>query len=165
MRYSEIKLNDSVNGIGVNLSLWVQGCPIRCEGCHNEHIWDFEGGKPFGKKEIDYILSMIDSKTKRDLSILGGEPLAPQNIEGLLNFLIIFRRYCPDKKIFLWTGYKFETLSPLQRIILPYIDVVIDGRFEKENKQLQLKLRGSTNQRIIVVKETLESGEIVEMEG
>ena len=150
MRFSEIKDNDIANGEGIVMSLWTQGCPHHCKGCFNLETWDFDGGKEFKEEDKEYILQNIDKNNiKRNLSILGGEPLCPQNIDGVISLCKAFKEKYPEKIIYVWTGYVLEEFDDTQKKILDYIDVLIDGKFEIDNKDLSLKLRGSTNQRII----------------
>ena len=150
MRFSEIKDNDIANGEGIVMSLWTQGCPHHCKGCFNMETWDFNGGKEFKEEDKEYILQNIDKNNiKRNLSILGGEPLCPQNIDGVISLCKAFKEKYPEKIIYVWTGYVLEEFDDTQKILLDYIDVLIDGKFEIDNKDLSLKLRGSTNQRII----------------
>lgn len=150
MRFSEIKDNDIANGEGIVMSLWTQGCPHHCKGCFNLETWDFDGGKEFKEEDKEYILQNIDKNNiKRNLSILGGEPLCNQNIQGVISLCKAFKEKYPEKIIYVWTGYVLEEFDDTQKKILDYIDVLIDGKFEIDNKDLSLKLRGSTNQRII----------------
>jgi len=150
MRFSEIKDNDIANGEGIVMSLWTQGCPHHCKGCFNMETWDFNGGKEFKEEDKEYILQNIDKNNiKRNLSILGGEPLCNQNIQGVISLCKAFKEKYPEKIIYVWTGYVLEEFDDTQKKILDYIDVLIDGKFEIDNKDLSLKLRGSTNQRII----------------
>ena len=150
MRFSEIKDNDIANGEGIVMSLWTQGCPHHCKGCFNMETWDFNGGKYFKEEDKEYILQNIDKNNiKRNLSILGGEPLCNQNIQGVISLCKTFKEKYPEKIIYVWTGYVLEEFDDTQKKILDYIDVLIDGKFEIDNKDLSLKLRGSTNQRII----------------
>ena len=150
MRFSKIKLNDIANGVGITLSLWTQGCPHKCKGCFNRETWDFNGGMEFTKADEDYIINIINAdNVKRDLSILGGEPLCPQNIEGVINLCKRFKEEYSDKKIYIWTGYRIEDLDETQSEILEYIDFLIDGKFEIDKKNLSLTMRGSSNQRIL----------------
>lgn len=161
MRFSKIKNNDIVNGIGITLSVWTQGCPHRCKGCFNKETWDFNSGKEFTNDDLNYIISNIDSfNVKRNLSVLGGEPLCPQNVEGVINLCREFKKVYPDKLIYLWTGYTIEEFNKLQKQILEYVDFIIDGKFEEAKKNLNLKLRGSSNQRILDVKNNEFIGEI-----
>ena len=153
MRFSKIKDNDIANGEGIVMSLWTQGCPHHCKGCFNMETWDFTAGKEFKEEDKEYILQNIDKNNiKRNLSILGGEPLCEQNIQGVINLCKEFKERYPDKIIYVWTGYVLEQFDEMQNRLLNYIDVLIDGKFEIENKDLSLKLRGSTNQRIINIK-------------
>jgi len=153
MRFSKIKDNDIANGEGIVLSLWTQGCPHHCKGCFNVETWDFNGGREFTAKDKQYIFDNIDKNNiKRNLSILGGEPLCPQNLEGVINLCKEFKNKYPDKMIYVWTGYLFEEFTKQQDEILKYIDVLVDGKFEEDKKNISLKLRGSTNQRIIYLK-------------
>ena len=150
-RYNAILTNDVVNGEGVCVSFFIQGCPHHCKGCFNPETWDFEGGKPYTegvKKEI--IKAIRANGIRRNFSILGGEPLAGKNIEMTKDIVKAVRNTYPDIKIFLWTGYDFEGSSHDMDFfeILQYIDVVIDGKFIEELKDLNLRLRGSSNQRI-----------------
>lgn len=162
MRYIKIKDNDIANGIGVTMSLWTQGCPHHCKGCFNVETWDFNGGKEFTESEFKYILDNINKNNiDRDLSILGGDPLCHQNVDGIIHLCKEFKKVYPNKKIYLWTGYTFEDLNDTQKSILNYIDVIVDGKFIKEKRDLSLKFRGSSNQRVIDVKETLKNDKIV----
>lgn len=161
MRYSQIKPNDVVNGEGISVSLWTQGCPHYCNGCFNKETWDFNSGKEFGQDECEYILKILNADNiNRNLSILGGEPLCEQNIEGVLALVEMVKKKFPSIKIYVWTGYIFEELiSKYSSETFKYIDVLIDGKFEKDLKDLSLLLRGSKNQRIIDVSKTLKTGD------
>lgn len=162
MRYIKIKDNDIANGIGVTMSLWTQGCPHHCKGCFNVETWDFNRGKEFTKSDLKYIFDNINKNNiDRDLSILGGEPLCPQNLEGVINLCKEFKSVYPNKKIYIWTGYTLEEFNDIQKSILNYIDVIVDGKFIEEKRNLSLKLRGSENQRVINVKETLKNKKII----
>lgn len=153
MIFSKIKNNDIVNGIGITMSIWTQGCPHRCKGCFNKETWTFNEGNEFTNDDLNYIISNIDSfNVKRNLSILGGEPLCPENVEGVINLCREFKKVYPDKLIYLWTGYTIEEFNKLQKQVLEYVDFIIDGKFEEAKKNLNLKLRGSSNQRILDVK-------------
>ena len=150
-RYNTIIKNDIVNGEGVCVSFFVQGCPHRCPGCFNLETWDFQNGKPYTeqvKKEIIDAISAND--ITRNFSVLGGEPMASQNLTMTEEVVTIVRKTYPEITIFLWTGY---TLSQLKSVnndqvnnILDQIDVLIDGEFIEKQKDLNLKLRGSSNQ-------------------
>lgn len=162
MKFIKIKDNDIANGVGITMSLWTQGCPHHCKGCFNVETWDFNKGKEFTKSDLKYIFDNINKNDiHRDLSILGGEPLCPQNIEGVINLCKEFKRIYPNKKIYIWTGYTLEEFNDTQKSILKYIDVIVDGKFIEEKRNLSLKLRGSENQRVINVKETLKNKKII----
>ena len=162
MKFIKIKDNDIANGVGITMSLWTQGCPHHCKGCFNTETWDFNKGKEFTKSDLKYIFDNINKNDiHRDLSILGGEPLCPQNIEGVINLCKEFKKIYPNKKIYIWTGYTLEEFNDTQKSILKYIDVIVDGKFIEEKRNLSLKLRGSENQRVINVKETLKNKKII----
>lgn len=162
MKYTQIKDNDIANGVGITMSLWTQGCPHHCKGCFNMETWDFNKGKEFTELDLKYIFDNINKNDiHRDLSILGGEPLCPQNIEGVINVCKEFKKIYPNKKIYIWTGYTLEEFNDTQKSILKYIDVIVDGKFIEEKRNLSLKLRGSENQRVINVKETLKNKKII----
>ena len=161
MRFSKIKDNDIVNGIGITLSVWTQGCPHRCKGCFNKETWTFNEGNEFTNDDLNYIISNIDSfNVKRNLSILGGEPLCPENVEGVVNLCREFKKVYPDKLIYLWTGYTIEESNKPQKQVLEYVDFIIDGKFEEAKKNLNLHLRGSSNQRIFDIKNNEFIGKI-----
>lgn len=163
MKYSQIKPNDIVNGEGISVSLWTQGCPHHCKGCFNQSTWNYKDGKEFTQADCDYILSILNKDNiKRNFSVLGGEPLCPENIEGVLSLVETVKRNFPDIKVYVWTGYLFEELiNRYPNLNFNYIDVLIDGKFEKELKDLSLLLRGSKNQRVIDVNKSLKSGSVV----
>lgn len=164
-RYADLKYNDSINGEGITMSFWVQGCDFKCKNCHNSSIWDFDGGKPYISKNIieDIKNNIYKNGIKRNLSILGGEPLHIRNIFMVYDLCASIKRIFPEVKIWVWTGYNFEDLfkNDLHRIILNYIDVLVDGRFIEELKDLKLKHRGSSNQRIIDVQKSLNQNKVI----
>ena len=162
MRFSKIKDNDIANGLGITMSFWTQGCPHHCKGCFNKETWNFEDGEEFTQEDLKYIIESINKNNiKRDLSILGGEPLCPQNVEGVITLCKEFKRHYPEKLIYLWTGYTIENFDDIQKEILNYIDILIDGKFEEDRKNLSIKLRGSSNQRVIYVKRYLEDDAVI----
>ena len=161
MRYNRIKLNDIANGKRVNVSLFTQGCPHHCKGCFNGETWDFNGGKEFTEETLQYIIDNINVLTERDLSILGGEPLCEQNVDGVIHVCKTIKELFPDKMIYIWTGYLYENFNEKQKEVLQYIDVLVDGPFIEAKRDLKLKMKGSPNQRVIDVKKTLESNNIV----
>ena len=162
MRFSKIKDNDIANGLGITMSFWTQGCPHHCKGCFNKETWNFEDGEEFTQEDLKYIIENINKNNiKRDLSILGGEPLCHQNVEGVITLCKEFKRHYPEKLIYLWTGYTIENFDDIQKEILNYIDILIDGKFEEDRKNLSIKLRGSSNQRVIDVKRYLEDDAVI----
>lgn len=169
MNYASIKIMDVANGPGVRMSLFVSGCTHYCKGCFNEEAWDFNYGEPFTQKETDYIIEYVSSPYIAGLTILGGEPMEHVNQQGLLSLLRQLREKCPDKSVWCFTGYDFEKdivgrmiqEYPETQELLSYIDVMVDGKFVEELKDLSIRFRGSSNQRIIMVKESLEQGEVV----
>ena len=165
MRYTEVKLNDIVNSNGgINISIWTQGCPHHCNSCFNPSTWSFNTGKVYNEELVEYIFSNIDKHNiKRNLSILGGEPLCEQNVLGVVDLCRKFKEKYPHKKILIWTGYTYEQLTEKQCLVLPYIDILVDGKFEIDKKDISLKMRGSSNQRVIDVKETLKENKIIEI--
>lgn len=162
MRFSKIKDNDIANGLGVTMSLWTQGCPHYCKGCFNGETWDFNAGEEFEDSDLKYILENINkNNVHRDLSILGGEPLCPENVDGVIEVCKIFKEKFPEKKIYLWTGYVVEGFNQKQREVLNYIDVLVDGPFVQDKRNLSLMMRGSSNQRVIDVKKSIDENKIV----
>lgn len=154
-RYSVIIPNDVVNGRGVCVSFFVQGCPHHCPGCFNEETWDFYGGMPYSPEVKWNIIKAISANNlTRNFSVLGGEPLAPQNLNMTWEVIDAVRHAYPHIEITLWTGYTFEQLmvQPDETLlnILNNINVLVDGPFIEEEKDLTLRLRGSCNQRIWV---------------
>ena len=150
MRYAAIIPNDVSNGEGVCTSFFVQGCPHHCKGCFNPETWDFTGGRQFTEQTVEEILDAIAANgVDRNLCILGGEPLAPENVDMVDEVIHRVRQVFPHIKIFLWTGYTFDQIKTYEIIpLLKHIDVLIDGPFIEEEKDLSLKLRGSRNQHI-----------------
>lgn len=152
-RYAKIQENDIVNGEGVCVSLWTQGCPHHCPQCFNPETWDYNGGNQAYDYEIaEKIISAISANNiQRNFSILGGEPLCDQNLP-LLNYIIpAVKNHYPNIKIFIWTGYTIEELRERETAyeIMKLADVVIDGRFDYTQRDITLKWRGSRNQRIL----------------
>ena len=156
-RYNAIIPNDVVNGHGVCVSFFVQGCPHHCPGCFNEETWDFHGGVPYTPEVKWNIIKAISANNiNRNFSILGGEPLVPQNINMVWEVIDAVRHAYPNIEITLWTGYTYEELmvQPNENLlnILNTIDILVDGPFIEKEKDLSLKLRGSRNQRIWIRK-------------
>ena len=154
MRISKIKDNDVANGLGISMSVWTQGCPHHCKGCFNMGTWSYDSGREFTDNDLDYIIKNINKhNVERNLSILGGEPLCPENVAGVINLCKTIREIYPSKKIYLWTGYTFEEFNSEQKEVLKYVDIIVDGKFEIDKKDLSLLIRGSSNQRIINISE------------
>ena len=147
MNYGGIIKNDIANGPGVRVSLFVSGCRNHCPGCFQPETWDFDYGDPFTKKTEKEILEALRPSWIQGLSILGGDPMEPENQRALLPFLKRLRIFLPDKDVWLYTGYRFESVSGSP--LLPYVNVVVDGPFLIDQKDAGLPFRGSRNQRII----------------
>ena len=169
MNYGEIKNCDIANGEGVRVSLFVSGCTHHCKNCFNAETWDFNYGKPFTKEVEDSLISDLAPGYIDGLSLLGGEPFEPQNQKVLLPFLKRVKERYPDKTVWCYTGYLFDSeLRSESRArceytdeMLSLIDVLVDGEFVQALYDISLQFRGSSNQRIIDVKKSLESGEVV----
>ena len=164
MNYAEIKNFDIANGLGVRVSLFVSGCTHHCKNCFNQMTWDFKYGKEF-TKEVDY----LKPEHITGLSLLGGEPMEPSNQRALVSFVRRVKETYPQKDIWCYTGYLFDrellqesrARCEVTDELLSYIDVLVDGKFVEELKDLSLKFRGSSNQRIIDVPESLKRHEVV----
>lgn len=163
MRYNTIRQLDIANGPGCRVSLFVQGCTFNCPGCFNTVARDFEGGKEFTDQTIQLLLELAEPSYVSGLSILGGEPLHPRNREEVIRLARKFKEKYPDKTVWLWTGYLIEEV--FEDLVDSEIDVVVDGKFVEELKDLRLKYRGSSNQRVIDLKETIRTGDIIIYEG
>ena len=172
MYYGEIKKCDIANGEGVRVSLFVSGCTHHCLGCFNQDTWDFGYGKEYTDETEREILDALSPEYVNGLSLLGGEPFEPQNQQVLVQLLRKVREQYPEKNIWCYTGYLYdkELLSESRARcehtdeMLSMIDVLVDGRFVEALKDIRLVFRGSSNQRIIDVKKSMESGEIVPWE-
>ena len=171
MRYADIYKFDISNGIGIRVSLFVQGCPFHCKGCFNPETWDFKGGLQYDHKVNNYLMSLCDHEYVSGLSILGGEPLSSRNVGTVMGICDQFKKLFPNKNIWVWTGYTMEELnerckSENDLMYLLYgntitgankpdlskqiglVDTLIDGQFKEDKKDLSLLWRGSSNQRI-----------------
>ncbi len=166
MYYGEIKCHDIANGEGIRVTLFVSGCTHHCKGCFNPETWSFTYGEPFTPEVEDRLLSLLSPDYIDGLTLLGGEPMEPQNQAVLVPFLRRVKAQYPHKTVWCYTGYTLETDLLSHRLcdgaltdgFLSYVDVLVDGEFREEEKQIDLQFRGSKNQRIIDVKATLESG-------
>lgn len=158
-RYSAIKDFDMNQAEGISVSLWMQGCEHKCEGCFNKSTWSFEDGKKFTKKTIETVLYYLaKDDIHKNLSILGGEPLSSNKLEMLLELIIETKKINKDIQVWVWTGYMFEDIKHLD--IVKHIDVLVDGPYVK-SKHNPTRYKGSYNQRVIDVKQTLKQGNIV----
>lgn len=155
MRYNTIRKMDVSNGEGVRVSLFTQGCDLHCPDCFNKVAWDYNGGKVFTLETIEDIISLMEEDYIKGLSILGGEPFSLQNKDMLLELVVEVKEALPDKTIWIWSGHQYEELikDDDYKDILSYCDVLIDGPFIKDLKDDKLEWRGSSNQRVIKLKD------------
>ena len=163
MHYGAIKKTDIANGLGVRVSLFVSGCRNHCKGCFQPQTWDFEYGKPFTKETEDEILEALRPDWIQGFSILGGEPMEPENQKVLLPLLQRVRSERSDKDIWLYSGYVYEEIKDSE--LLHYVDILVDGPFVEEMKDPSLTFCGSRNQRILNVPESLRAGHAVLEDG
>ena len=166
MNYADIRRVDVANGPGVRVSLFVSGCTHRCPGCFNRETWDFHFGALFGEEQIRAILDYLRPAHIQGLSLLGGEPFEPENQQTVLQLVERVRAELPEKDIWCYSGYLFEALSDgkvgaYSRALLEQLDILVDGPFVEQRKNLSLRFRGSDNQRIIRVQESLAAGYVV----
>lgn len=159
MRYHNITKDDMLNGDGLRVVLWTAGCPHKCPGCHNPVTWDENGGLEFDANAKKELFEILSRPYISGLTLSGGDPLLPSNREELTELIKEVKSKFPDKTIWLYTGYLWKEVKDLQ--LINYIDVLVDGRFLENLKNTQLKWRGSSNQRVIDVKRTLECGNVV----
>ena len=159
MNYGKIKPVDVANGEGVRVSLFVSGCPHRCKGCFNQELWYYGAGQEYTPSTREEIIKLCSKDYISGLSLLGGEPLDAVNLYYLMHLCHEFKEHFPDKTIWCYTGYMWNDIS--YYAIMKYIDVLVDGRFVEELKDPRLKFRGSSNQRIVDVQKSLESGTVV----
>lgn len=177
MRYAQIDKCECCNGNNIGVSIFTQGCPIKCKGCHNASIWNPKEGKEFTTDTLNAIIDLLDKPYISRLSILGGEPFLKENVESLADLVLITDLMFPDKKIWLWSGYLWKDIYSLAfdtsyssigtqqewdwrdkknlRNILFSLDVLVDGPFVQEQKDITLKWKGSANQRVIDVQKSL----------
>lgn len=168
MNYAAIKKHDIANGVGVRVSLFVSGCTHQCKGCFNQEAWDFSYGSRYTEETEQIILNACDHDYIRGLTLLGGEPMEPDNQKALLPLLRQFKERFPEKSVWCYSGYDFEQDILSGRLgdwettkeLLSYIDVLVDGEFHLEEKDLTLRFRGSSNQRIIDVPKSLKHDQV-----
>ena len=172
MNYASIKDCDIANGPGIRISLFVSGCTHHCKGCFNREAWDFDYGTPFTQQTIDEILKMLSPGYIKGLTLLGGEPFEPQNQGPIVELLRQIKAKYPQKSIWAFSGYLFDRdiMSghlgdpEITKEYLSYLDVLVDGPFIEAKKDLMLRFRGSSNQRLIDVQKSLAAGAVVEGE-
>ena len=160
MRYNTIRKMDISNGPGVRVSIFLQGCEFHCKNCFNPETWDFKGGEEFTQETIDEVIKLGAPNHIKGLSILGGEPFHPKNIEATLAIAKAFKEKYPNKNIWAWSGFTFENYLAKQEAT-KYIDVIVDGQYKDELHDFRLRWRGSSNQRVIDVQKSLKKGEVV----
>lgn len=160
MRYNKIRKIDIANGPGVRVSIFFQGCTFHCKNCFNQDTWDFDGGKEFNDSTIKEILSVAKPDYVKGLSVLGGEPMHPLNIDGTTKLVKAFKEKYPNKTIWVWSGFLYDNIVERKKEIFDYIDVLVDGQFQEELYNPTLKWKGSSNQRVIDINKTKKSGKI-----
>lgn len=158
MRYNKIRKMDIADGPGVRVSIFMQGCSFNCKNCFNPETHNFSGGKEFTDETINHIIDLCNNENIEGLSILGGEPMHPLNIDGTLKLAKMFKKTYPEKNIWVWTGFLFENLK--EKEVMKYIDVLVDGQYVDELHNPTLKWRGSSNQRVIDVQKSLKDGKV-----
>lgn len=163
MRYNKIRKMDIANGPGIRVSIFMQGCTFHCKNCFNPETHDFEGGKEFTDETIDRVLELCNNETVEGLSILGGEPLHPRNIEGTAKLAKAFKEENPNKNLWIWSGFLFDRDLKNEEV-LQYIDVLVDGQYVEELHNPTLKWRGSSNQRVIDVQKSLKEKKVILIE-
>ncbi len=163
MRYNKIRKMDISNGPGVRVSIFMQGCTFNCKQCFNPETHDFNGGKEFTDETIDRIVELCSNENVKGLSVLGGEPLHPNNLEGTTKLVRTFKEKLPDKNVWVWSGFSFDK-DLKDKEVLNYIDVLVDGQYKEEEKNPKLKWKGSSNQRVIDVPKSLKEDKIFTIE-
>ena len=159
MKYNKIRKMDISNGPGVRVSIFMQGCAFHCENCFNKETWDFNGGTDFTEETIKKVLDLCDKDYIVGLSILGGEPMHPNNIDGTTSLAKAFKEKFPNKNLWVWSGYLFDK-DLKDKEVLKYIDVLVDGQFINNLHNPTLKWKGSANQRVIDVQKSLKNNKI-----
>ena len=169
MNYADIKRIDVANGPGIRVSLFVSGCTHHCKGCFNPETWDFNYGKPFTEQVENLIIEKLKPDFVNGLSLLGGEPMEPANQKALLSFVKKVKQLYPNKDIWCYSGFLFDeellkesrAHCPWTNELLSYIDILVDGRFVEELKDITLRFKGSSNQRVIDVKKSLKENKVI----
>jgi anaerobic ribonucleoside-triphosphate reductase activating protein len=160
MRYNKIRKMDIADGPGVRVSIFMQGCTFNCKNCFNPETHDFDGGEEFTDQTIEKVLDLCNKEHIAGLSILGGEPMHPKNIEGTTKLAKAFKEKFPNKTLWAWSGFSFDK-NLKDKEIVNYLDVLVDGQFEEEKRNPKLEWRGSENQRVIDVQKSLKVGKII----
>ncbi len=163
MKYNKIRKMDIADGPGVRVSIFMQGCAFNCKNCFNPETHDFEKGEEFTDETIEKVLNLCDKEHIAGLSILGGEPMHPKNIEGTTKLAKEFKKRFPDKTIWAWTGFNFEK-NLKHKEVMKYIDVLVDGQYQEEKRNPNIHWRGSENQRVINVPASLKVHKVVSLE-
>ncbi len=160
MRYNKIRKMDISDGPGVRVSIFMQGCAFHCKNCFNPETWDFEKGKEFTDETIERVLELCGNENITGLSILGGEPMHPTNIEGTTKLAKAFKQKYPEKTLWAWSGFLFDKWVK-DKEVAKYLDVLVDGQYVDELRNPMLRWKGSSNQRVIDVQKSLKKGEVV----
>ena len=160
MNYHKIEKTSIVNGTGIRVVLWVSGCSLHCKGCHNPETWSFNSGKPFNLESKNELFEALDKPYIKGITFSGGNPL--DNFAEVFTLCKQIKEKFPTKDIWLYSGYTYEEINPIvMSMILEYVDVLVDGKYIEEEKDITLKWRGSRNQRVIDVQKTLKENKIV----
>lgn len=160
MHYNKIRKMDISNGPGVRVSIFMQGCTFNCKNCFNKETHDFAGGKEFDDTTVERVLELCDNENIEGLSILGGEPMHPNNIEGTTKLAKAFKEKFPNKNVWAWSGFSFDK-DLKDKEVVKYLDVLVDGQYNDDLRNPKLKWKGSENQRVINVPESLKESNIV----
>ena len=160
MRYNKIRKMDIADGPGVRVSIFEQGCAFNCKNCFNPETHDFTGGKEFTQNTIDTVLKLCNNDNIEGLSILGGEPMHPKNIDGTKELAKAFKEKYPEKNVWVWSGYTFDK-DLKDKEVLKYVDVLVDGQYVEELHNPMLNWKGSSNQRVIDVQKSLKENKII----
>ena len=161
MRYNKIRKMDISDGPGVRISIFMQGCTFKCKNCFNPETHDFKGGTEFTDETIDKVLSLAKPDHIKGLSVLGGEPMHPVNIDGTMRLAKAFKEKYPNKSVWVWSGFLYDDIMERNKEIFNYIDVLVDGQYDDSLHDPTLKWKGSSNQRVIDVQKSLKNKKIV----
>lgn len=164
MNYIKITKNDIANGVGVRTVLWVSGCTMHCKECHNQSTWDFNVGQPFTNDTMNELLNSLIPDYVAGLTLSGGHPLEKQNQQQIANIVKTVKAKYPIKTIWLYTGYLYENILKMPfvvRNILPYIDILVDGKYDCTKRDITLAWCGSSNQRVIDIQKSLKENKVI----